>query len=920
MHTTEHIYNGFGEQVGVVLDGITNRTDITYEHSSNDWWKVETAAVIGPETNSLTVTRTQLTGLSDACRRHTVTITGTTDILSVGNGGTGTTGVSPVAGAITETLVTFDPATGIETETTTSSIAPAVARQSLHGLALTNETSGVTTVNAYDAFGRVIATGRTGILPVQGGTGTTGILPVATYAYAPCGDLLATHTYTNGTDAITETYVYDLLGNRIATTDALGNTINRTYDPFGNLTAEWGATYPVRYRYDTAGHRTSLSTTRDGETWDETTWAYDAATGNCTSKTYADGSTVTYTYTPDGLPLRTTYASGRWKERVYDARRRLCGMVYSSIENDCELQYDAYGRVVYASNGVAQTCYALSAAGAATNETRTTGSFVGMITRAFDEADRLTGITIPEQAYGQYLVYSTNGLLSSISNSDAVVAYAYSGDLKNIGYMIAFAGGETFTQTLNRDLFRRDLVLSVTNSCGGNTHTLEYSYDALFRPISRNTDTFGYNARSEVSSANIGGNHEAHEYDAIGNSTFAAFNFVTNTYTANGLNQYTSILHASTFPYEIVHDTDGNLLFDGVFMYSYDADNRLASVSSNGTVLVTNLYDHKGRRVCKTTPTSETTFLYDDWNLVHEREVAGMVTNETFYYWGKDLSGTLQGAGGVGGLLYLKRNGTIYIPHYDANGNIVRYTDTAGNVVAEYTYGAFGNTLSAAGLLADTFHFRFSTKYFDVETGLYYYGYRFYHPILMRWLNRDPIGEVGGENLHAFCGNNPCTYFDPYGEKIFIYENDMMVKDVISSPKKRGVFIRSVPPPNIKCSLIGEMSVSGHASRKIEILTPGLNQWKKRGREYNEKWGSERSDVEEWKITYAHEKDHWNSYNKLFAFLHMLNEFDGMKLCNQCNNMKEELERQFNVLFLEAEQKSMSYDMPGRNVGGVYPR
>ena len=66
--------------------------------------------------------------------------------------------------------------------------------------------------------------------------------------------------------------------------------------------------------------RTSLATFRttgavvlaatDGDT---TTWTYDPYTGNCLSKTYADGSTIIYTYTPDNLLLRTTYASGKWK-------------------------------------------------------------------------------------------------------------------------------------------------------------------------------------------------------------------------------------------------------------------------------------------------------------------------------------------------------------------------------------------------------------------------------------------------------------------------------------------------------------------------------------------------------------------------------------------------------------------------------
>jgi hypothetical protein len=119
---------------------------------------------------------------------------------------------------------------------------------------------------------------------------------------------------------------------------------------------------------------------------------------------------------------------------------------------------------------------------------------------------------------------------------------------------------------------------------------------------------------------------------------------------------------------------------------------------------------------------------------------------------------------------------------------------------------------------------------------------------------------------------------------------------------------------------MGTLNISGIATRKIEILTPGHGRWKVRAPQYDKKWGADRTDTKEWQITYAHEKDHWNSFNKLFAFLHMLNEFDGKKLCNQCHSMKEDLERQFNVLYNEAVQKTASYDTAGKNAGGEYPR
>ena len=77
-----------------------------------------------------------------------------------------------------------------------------------------------------------------------------------------------------------------------------------------------------------------------------------------------------------------------------------------------------------------------------------------------------------------------------------------------------------------------------------------------------------------------------------------------------------------------------------------------------------------------------------------------------------------------------------------------------GAVVAQYTYDGFGRTLSAIGPMADFFRHRFSTKYYDPETGFYYYGYRYYAPDLTRWTTRDPIGE-DGVSFHDPLGESP---------------------------------------------------------------------------------------------------------------------------------------------------------------------
>lgn len=83
--------------------------------------------------------------------------------------------------------------------------------------------------------------------------------------------------------------------------------------------------------------------------------------------------------------------------------------------------------------------------------------------------------------------------------------------------------------------------------------------------------------------------------------------------------------------------------------------------------------------------------------------------------------------------------------------------------VAEYDYNPFGKLISATGEKANLFAFRFSTKYLDSETGLYYYGYRFYSPDLGRWINRDPIGENGGINIYGMVGNDGVNNWDKLG-------------------------------------------------------------------------------------------------------------------------------------------------------------
>ena len=298
----------------------------------------------------------------------------------------------------------------------------------------------------------------------------------------------------------------------------------------------------------------------------------------------------------------------------------------------------------------------------------------------------------------------------------------------------------------------------------GHWRSTLYSRDALNRPVLRNEDVFAYNDSCGLTDAKISGQYESLFCDNIGNSILAAYGTATNSYASNSRNQYSQISESGA-SVAVAYDIDGNMTQYGDWTYAYDSGNRLVSVSSNNAIVASFAYDTHGRRVKKVAADGTHRYFYDGWLLVYEHIIRpDNTTNEIDYVWGKDISGSRDGAAGIGGLLYLKRDGAIYVPFYDAYSNILGYCDAQGNVVARYTYDAFGNTISQSGSLADTFSFRFSTKYFDLESGLYYYGYRYYHLTLMRWLTEDRIGVDGGVNLYAMCENSPLYSIDFLGE------------------------------------------------------------------------------------------------------------------------------------------------------------
>jgi RHS repeat-associated protein len=250
---------------------------------------------------------------------------------------------------------------------------------------------------------------------------------------------------------------------------------------------------------------------------------------------------------------------------------------------------------------------------------------------------------------------------------------------------------------------------------------------------------------------------------AYNDNTFAAANmpFATN-YTAvaeNSSGQWATntvtvnLATQTAFQY----DGNGNLTNDGLRSFAYDDENQLTQVWVSNQWLSQFAYDGKMRRRIRQeytwqsgawVQTNVVHYVYDGNVVIQERDINNWPA--TTYTRGKDLSGSLEGAGGIGGLLSMTLNAaagplssnSMYY-HSDGNGNVTALIAPSQTIVAKYVYDAFGNVIGSYGPLAAVNLYRFSSKEAHPPSGLVYYLYRYYDPNLQRWVNRDPIGEMG---------------------------------------------------------------------------------------------------------------------------------------------------------------------------------
>ena len=220
----------------------------------------------------------------------------------------------------------------------------------------------------------------------------------------------------------------------------------------------------------------------------------------------------------------------------------------------------------------------------------------------------------------------------------------------------------------------------------------------------------------------------------------------------------------------LTYDANGNVLTYGNMEFEWTNGRTLSQITvnpedENGTADVYSYtYDESGIRSSKTVNGETTYFTTKDGVILSQTDG----TNTMYFQY--------DNSGNPTGFIY---NGNQYFYLTNQMGDIFAITNAAGTVIANYTYGAWGELLSTTPAtandatqlaIANANPLRYRGYYYDSETKNYYIQSRFYSPKFARFLSPDDSevllftsATFAGFSLFSYCGNDPINYYDAWG-------------------------------------------------------------------------------------------------------------------------------------------------------------
>ena len=222
----------------------------------------------------------------------------------------------------------------------------------------------------------------------------------------------------------------------------------------------------------------------------------------------------------------------------------------------------------------------------------------------------------------------------------------------------------------------------------------------------------------------------------------------------------------------------GNPTSDGTWTYTWEKGRQLKSMS-NGSTAASFKYNSDGLRVQKTVGSVVTNYTLHGKNIVHMTQGSNSLH---FFYDASNKPAIVE------------FNDTKYAYVHNLQGDVVAILDSAGNIVVQYKYDAWGRQISCdvaagnsnAAALSTLNPFRYRGYVYDEEMGFYYLCSRNYVPSICRFLSPDEENNLGANNdfaalnLSAYCGCNPVAREDSNGGFWLLSIGAKMIGGVIS--------------------------------------------------------------------------------------------------------------------------------------------